>query len=202
MGQQQQQQIHSHLMQASNLTPSQNNADTSQSALPQILSHNGTSSAPNQNRNCINHQAQSMQPSIPSISTSSNPIPPHTQSTSSAPAPGFQVHGNFNSLPSAPQITPVPKGPVSCLLNITSTPNTPNTNIATAATNTITSNKRRRNVAPSIRPMALSSSAGFAHNNERTGTSGIYSTTASNPMMLAHMQNWKLNQLEGHVQLL
>merc|ERR1712238_431652 len=130
--QQQQQQIHSHLMQASNLTPSQNNAeaqlpstqpltqalnhqnviqnntDTSQSALPQILSHNGTSSAPNQNRNCINHQAQSMQPSIPtsqsyhsipSISTSSNPIPPHTQSTSSAPAPGFQVHGNFNSPP-------------------------------------------------------------------------------------------------------
>jgi len=233
--QQQQQQIHSHLMQASNLAPShnnveaqlpstqpstqalshqnviQNNVDTSQSVLPQILSHIGTPSTPNLNRNCINHQAPSMQPSIPtaqsyhsipSTSTSSNPIPPHTQTASSVPAAGFQVHGNFNSLPSTPQITPAPKVPVSCRPSVTSSPNTPNATIATAVTNTITSNKRRRSVAPSIRPMALSSSAGYAHNNERAGASGIYSTTTSNPMLLAHMQNWKLNQLEGHVQLL
>ena len=216
------------MIQASNLTPSrnnseaqlpstqpltqalnhqnviQNNTDTFQSALPQILSYSGTSSTLNQNRNCINHQAQSMQSSIPtsqsyhlipSTRTRANPIASHTQSTSSAPSPVFQVYGNFNSLPSAPQITPVPKGPISCRPSITLTPNTPNTNIATAETNTITSNKRRRNVTPSIRPMDLSSSAGYAHSNERTVTSGIYSTTASNQMMLAHMQNWKLNQL-------
>ena len=182
----------------------QNNTDTSEFALPQILFHSGTSFAPNQNKNGINHQAQSMQPSIPisqsyhpipSTSTSYNHIPSHMQSTTLALAPGFQLHGNFNSLPSAPHIIPVPKGPVLCRLSITSAPNTPNTDIATAARNIITSNKRRRNVAPSIRPIVLSSSVGYAYSNERTGTSGIYSTTASNSMMFAHMQNWKLNQL-------